>query len=244
MRLAIGSGTVEIDTIIFDLFHTLVDPQEKAPPGFNRLHAVAEILGMAASDLDLWWEQRVPVFVSEPISPIDDLVELARVRRIVVSPGHVAELDRAMGKYQDLALRTPIAGAVTTLAGLRKRRVTTAVLSNAHVRDVRAFPQSPLAEVVDNACFSCFTGRVKPDPTAYGGVLERLGADPGRTAFIGDGGSGEIEGARRAGYSAAIAVAGPVGRGGWRDAEEQSRIEAAADAVIADVSDLFDLDGG
>ncbi len=242
MRIAVGSETVEIDTVVFDLFHTLADPQEQAPPGFRRLEKVAAILGMAESDIDLWWEQNVPVFVSEPVSPVDELVELARVRRIVVSPGHVAELDRAMGMYQDRALHSPVAGAVATLRALRDRDVATAILSNAHVRDVRAFLESPLSAAVDDACFSCFTGMVKPDPEAYLGVLERLGADPGRSAFVGDGGSGELEGARRAGYAAAIAVIGPVGRGGWRPSDEQSRIEADADLVIADVSDLLGLE--
>ncbi len=109
------------------------------------------------------------------------------------------------------------------------------------MRDVRAFPESPLADLVDEACFSCFTGEVKPDPAAFQGVLQRLGADGRSALFVGDGGSSEIEGALESGFAAAIAVTGPAGRGGWRRGPEQERIEAAAGAVIGDVGDLFGL---
>ena len=87
---------MEFDSIVFDLFHTLVDPQEHAPAGFRRLDVVAGILDLPVTEIDLWWQQNVAEFVSTPVSPIEAIIELARSRRIVLSPTAIAEIDRAM----------------------------------------------------------------------------------------------------------------------------------------------------
>jgi len=237
-RLRSSSGAVEFDSIVFDLFHTLVDPQEHASAGLRRLDAVAQILALPVADIELWWQQRVDEFVSEPISPVDALVELARSRRIVLSPGAVAEIDRAMGSAQDGALAEPVAGVLETLRLLGSAEVKRAVLSNAHVRDVRTFADSPLADVVDDVCVSCFTGLVKPDRAAYLQALERIGSEAHRSVYMGDGGGGELKGARDAGFGLVVAVTGPVQRGGWRSSAEQQRIEIDADLVIGDISEL------
>ncbi len=236
-----GTGTIEFDAIVFDLFHTLIDPQEHAPPGFRRLDAVARILDLPLVEIELWWQQRVGEFVALPISPVDAIVELARSRRIVLSPTAVAEIDRAMGSAQDGALATPIAGAIETLQALGEAGIKRAVLSNAHVRDVRAFGDSPLAGIVDDACISCFTGLVKPDRAAYAGALDRIDSNAGRSLYLGDGGGDELAGARNAGFALVVAVNGPVRRGGWRSPSEQRRIEGDADIAIEDVSDLAAL---
>lgn len=232
-----------VQAVVFDLFHTLADPVEHAPPGYRRVGRIAEILGVPAQDIALWWEQRRTLFISEAVSPVEDLVQFARSRRIVLDPGHVADLDRALGSAQDAALRTPVAGAVDALQRLRGDGLLLSILSNAVVRDVRTFPLSPLAPLVHDACFSCFTGMVKPNPVAFAGVLDRIGARPDQALFVGDGAGGELEAARAGGYAAVVCVRGPVHRGGWRPEGEQRRIEAGADLVIEDVAQLPDALG-
>jgi putative hydrolase of the HAD superfamily len=243
--IRIGEHRVEVEAVVFDLFHTLVDPQEHVAPGFRRLAAVADILGIAASEVELWWEQVVGELVTSPVSPIQSLVEFARSRRIVLSPGDVAELDRAMGAGADAALARPIAGAVETLAGLRRRGLGVALLSNALVRDVQTYLESPLAGVVDDACLSCFIGLAKPDPAAYSQVLERIGAVAARCLYVGDGGSDEFVGARSSRFGGVIGVTGAVERGGWRSSAEQQRIIGQADTRLESVSQLLGmLEGG
>lgn len=231
--------SVEFDTVVFDLFHTLVDPQEHSPAGFRRLDVVAGILDLPFTEIDLWWQQNVAKFVSTPISPIEAIIELARSRRIVLSPTAVAEIDRAMGAAQDAAIAAPLKGVLETLQSLADAGVALAILSNAHVRDVRTFGDSPLAQVVDDACISCFTGLVKPDRAAYDHSLERVGSTAGRSLYVGDGGGNELVGAHDAGFGAVIAITGPVSRGGWRSRDEQGLIEGRADFVTDDVVDLI-----
>ena len=240
-RLGAGDLAVDFDSIVFDLFHTLVDPQQHAPVGFRRLEAVAAILNLPIVEIELWWQQRVEELVITPISPIDALVEFATSRRIVMSPAAIAELDRAMGAASDAALAQPVQGVVAALGKLADQGVGRIVLSNVVVRDVRAFGDSPLTAVVDDACMSCFTGLVKPDAAAYLGALERGGASAGRSLFVGDGGSDEFLGAREVGFAGVIAVTGPVSRGGWRSTAEQQRIVADADLTIVDVPELLGL---
>jgi putative hydrolase of the HAD superfamily len=236
--LLIGGTRVDAEAVVFDLFHTLVDPQAHAAPGFRRLEAVASILELPILDVELWWEQAVDRLVSTPDSPIDALVDLARSRRIVLSPAAVAALDRAMGAAADAALGDPIDGVIGALVGLRDAGVRIGILSNALVRDVRSFPESPLAPLVDEARMSCFTGMVKPDAGAYAEVLQRLGAPAERSVYVGDGGSDELAGAKSVGFGTVVAVTGAVESGGWRPQTEQQRIVAQADIAVTGVAEI------
>lgn len=242
MRISLdGDRVVRVDAVVFDLFHTLADPQAHAAPGFRALDAVAAILAVPSSDLELWWQQHSVDFLTSPISPIDELVAFARDRRIVLSPTAVAEIDRALGGAQDAALLEPIPGVVDTLAVLHDREVRLGLLSNAHVRDVRRLGESPLAPELDDMCVSCFIGVAKPSAEAYRMSLDRIGVPPGLAVFVGAGGEGELAGARAEGFAGIVAITGPANRGGWRSRGEQDRIEAQADVVVADVGDLVGL---
>lgn len=73
------------------------------------------------------------------------------------------------------------------------------LLSNADVIDTLHWQESPLAARMDETVFSHQVHARKPDEAIYRIALERTGADPARSAFIGDGGSDEHRGAKRAG---------------------------------------------
>jgi putative hydrolase of the HAD superfamily len=143
-----------------------------------------------------------------------------------------------MGAAADAALAAPIEGVESALSALRDGGIRVGILSNALVRDVRAFNDSPLSALVDDARMSCFTGYVKPDAAAYLESLERLGVSPERSVFVGDGGSDELHGARSVGFAGVVAVTGAVASGGWRSPDEQQRILGHADTEIASVADI------
>ena len=102
------------------------------------------------------------------------------------------------------ALRSPHPSALPTLDGLRRRGLRVGVLSNTHAMEIRAWPQSPLAGAVDAVAFSHLIGLLKPEPAAYGAILRQLGAMPERSLFVGDGGSGELAGARDYGFALVV----------------------------------------
>lgn len=86
-----------------------------------------------------------------------------------------------------------------TLDALHENGHRLCLLSNADVIDTLHWQESPLAARMDETVFSHQVHTRKPDEAIYRIALERTGADPARSAFIGDGGSDEHRGARRAG---------------------------------------------
>jgi putative hydrolase of the HAD superfamily len=70
--------------------------------------------------------------------------------------------------------------------------------------EIRTWPESPLAGAVDAVKFSHVIGHLKPAPAAYGAILSQLGATPQRSIFVGDGGSGELAGARDYGFALVV----------------------------------------
>lgn len=90
---------------------------------------------------------------------------------------------------------TPYPDTAAVLAGLRRRGIKTAVVSNIAF-DVRpAFVALGVAGDVDEFVLSYEVGAVKPDPAIFEAALGRLGVEPGRAVMVGD--SDEADGGAR-----------------------------------------------
>ena len=229
-----------VEAVVVDLFHTLVDPEAFGLRGFHRVEEVARITGRPIPEMLAWWEQILPTIIVAPVRPVDFLAEHLGDRS---DPGMLAAADDAMGRYQDEALLSPIAGAVEALHGLRDAGLRIGLLSNAHERDVRAWDRSPLADLFDVVSMSCFTGYAKPDSAAYEQMLDALGCAAGSALFAGDGHGGELIGARRAGFGLVAAITGPALRSGLRSTDEMADLAAVADVVLEDVAGIPTLLG-
>jgi putative hydrolase of the HAD superfamily len=232
---------VPTNGVVFDLFHTLVDPERWRPTEFDRLAEAAAALGVEAAEVREHWEQIVETVVTTPARPAELLAEHARSLGADVTADRVAAVDDALGRYQDLALLGPIPGVVATLGLLRDRGLRLGLLSNAHERDVRSWGRSPLAGCFDATILSCHAGVMKPDPAAYAAVLDSMNVPAARAVFVGDGNGGELVGAREAGFEMVVVVTGPALRSGLRSEEEMARIAEDADVEIEDVAALPDL---
>jgi HAD superfamily hydrolase (TIGR01509 family) len=98
--------------------------------------------------------------------------------------------------------------AVPTLAALRQRGVRTGLISDC-THELPAFlPRLAVAPLLDVRVFSVQVGRCKPDPALYLAACWRLGLRPEDCLYVGDGGSQELTGARRAGMTA-VQLAAP-----------------------------------
>lgn len=225
----------QVEAVVVDLFHTLVDPEAIGLRGFHRVEEVARITNRPVPEMLAWWEQILPTIIVTPVRPVDLLAEHLGDRG---DPGMLTAADDAMGRYQDEALLSPIAGAVEALHGLRDAGLRIGLLSNAHERDIRAWDRSPLADRFDVVSLSCFTGYAKPDPAAYEQMLDALGCAAGSAVFAGDGNGGELIGARRAGFGLVAAITGPALRSGLRSPDEMADLAAVADVVLEDVAGI------
>jgi putative hydrolase of the HAD superfamily len=232
------SGSPSIRAVVFDLFHTLVDPEDYRPRDFDRTKRVAAVLGVEPGAFGAYWEEQLPSLAVCADRPADRAAAYARAQGREVSPEQWAEVDEILGRYQDLALEHPRPEIAQTLERLGGCGLRLGLLSNAHERDVRAWPRSPLRPLLQAACFSCFIGRAKPAAEAYALVLTELGVEAAEAAFVADGGGGELAGARDCGFGLVVLVSGPALRSGLRDAAAVSALEEQADRHLRGVEDL------
>ncbi|WP_041782484.1 HAD family hydrolase [Mycolicibacterium chubuense] len=111
------------------------------------------------------------------------------------------------GKVIDPACWTPYADTATVLAGLHRRGIKTAVVSNIAF-DIRpAFEALGTAGDVDEFVLSFEVGAVKPDPAIFQAALDRLGVPAERALMVGD--SDEADGGARA-LGCAFALVDPL----------------------------------
>lgn len=181
--------------VCFDLFHTLIDVgTTRGTPG----RYTADILGLDRED----WNRACFSGAHDITSPTDHR-EVVRAMAHSLDPSISLSLiheaaDERRERF-DYTLRNVDDGVLEVLAGLRARGLRLGLISNASTGEVSAWPDSPLAGFFDAAVFSCHCGYAKPDVRIYRHTLELLGAEPARTAFVGDGGSDEHAGAAEAG---------------------------------------------
>lgn len=91
--------------------------------------------------------------------------------------------------------------AVSALAALKKRGLSTGVISDC-THELPAFlPSLPVAPLLDVRIFSVEVGVCKPDPAIYLAACERLGVDAEECLYVGDGGSRELTGAAAVGMT-------------------------------------------
>ncbi|TDB77529.1 HAD family hydrolase [Micromonospora sp. KC723] len=218
--------------VLFDFFGTLTRRVQRGAAH----HVTAELLGCPVDTLtavlDRTFYQRASgrhgtaeatlrwVCAQAGVQPSDDAVRAA-----------VASRHRAI--RADTRLRDE---AVPALAGLRHRGVRTGVISDC-THELPAFlPQLAVAPLLDVRIFSVQFGRCKPDPALYLAACCRLDVRPQDCLYVGDGGSQELTGARRAGMTAVRLAAPDLAGHLVFDAEQ-----GWDGPVIGSLSELVDL---
>jgi len=96
-------------------------------------------------------------------------------------------------------VRRPRPGALDLLDQLRGEGWRLGLISDCSSELCEAWPTTPYAPRLDAVVFSWEEGHRKPDPRLYATAAERLGVPASKCWFVGDGGSREHGGARRAG---------------------------------------------
>jgi putative hydrolase of the HAD superfamily len=234
-----------IEAVVFDLFYTLVHPGTY-PGGIGRAGWLAGMLGLDPTDLKARWAVFEPVLEagqaprrSGGLGP-----ELRWVRAVAAELGVIltstdlARIEADWDFTRRQALLDPPPSAVATLAALRERGMRLGVLSNTHGLEIRAWDRSPLAAHVDVVALSHEIGACKPDPATYAYALNRLKVPAGAAAYVGDGSSDELVGARAAGFGMVILAEEAPARSAPR---ELRRLRAQADASVVSLTDVVGL---
>lgn len=196
-----------VEAIVFDLFYTQVHPGSY-PGGTDRIEWLAGVLGVDVSALRERWDAFEPALeagraVVREIAWLEGAAAELGVPRI--SAGQRARIEADWDLTRREALLAPPADTIRTLTLLRERGIRLGVLSDTHALEVRSWDRSPLAQLFDAVAFSHEIHVCKPDPAAYGFVLDRLGVESAASAaYVGDGGSGELAGAKAVGFGLVV----------------------------------------
>jgi len=141
--------------VVFDLFHTLVDPEDFRPAGFLRAAAVASTLRVAEDRFTSFWSDTAQHRLLGHVSPRESMMEflakegLAREKEFLRL---VDEADHLLGRDQEAALLKPRPEVLEALALLRERGLRLGLLSNADKREIRRWRESPLGTVEPASC--------------------------------------------------------------------------------------------
>ncbi len=198
---------------------------------------LAEMLGVDRAALKASWNEFEPVLESGRAPGPDP--EITWLRAVTnASEADLARAEAGWDRDRREALLNPPPSSVATLTALRERGLKLGVLSNTHALELRAWPESPLAPLVDVVALSHEIGHCKPDREAYDHVLERLGVAARSATYVGDGSNNELAGARAAGFAqvvlaeqaAAAAAPGTL-----------PRLRAQADVAVDSLPDVVTL---
>jgi putative hydrolase of the HAD superfamily len=219
---------MKYEAVIFDVFGTLVDifSLEEYRAFLNDLCAV---LGVSPDAFMGRWDEAADERALGLVPVAEQLRALCRELGVDVTP---AQLERAVEMRVDFVrgVLVPRGDAASTLGALRELGLKIGVISDCSEEVVAAWPETPLAPLVDEAVLSAAVGIKKPDPAIYRLACRRLDVEPSACLFVGDGGSRELTGATAVGMNAAlIRVPDDAGDDAFRrDAEEWDGARVAA----------------
>ena len=225
----------DIQAVLFDLDFTLAKPgPDLGPEGYQRL---GRRFGLEL-DPARYAEARakaVEGLRKHPDFRHDEEIWIAFTERIIRGMGGdsdrayeaALEMTRAWEHAQNFDL---FDDALPTLAELRRHGLKLGIVSNTG-RDVDEFMAHHQVDV-DVALSSRVHGKVKPHPTIFQAVLDRLGVEPEDAAMVGDSPEDDLEGARSLGMRAFL-----VDREGlYPDAEDRLPTLLALPAALGLVS--------
>jgi putative hydrolase of the HAD superfamily len=190
----VGRPRSAFRAVIFDLWNTLAEWPDAEWSEVRR--GFAGRLGLTPDEFDQRWYGEVAE-AREMGSLADALAHFD------ASADVVAELVGARHAVTRQALR-PTAGAVETLAELRRRGFRIGLITVC-TDDVPAlWPETAFHGLFDAEVFSCSVGLRKPDPRIYELALKQLGVKAREAVFVGDGANDELAGAERVGMTAVL----------------------------------------
>ena len=196
---------MNIQAVLFDLDFTLAKPgPDLGPEGYQRM---GRRFGLELNP-SLYKEARakaVEGLHKHPDFRHDEEIWVAFTERIIRGMGGNAdrayecavEMTKAWEQAHNFDL---FEDAIPAVDRLRELGLKLGLVSNTG-RDVDAFLAHHSIHM-DAAISSRVHGKVKPHPTIFQAVLDRLGAAPERAAMVGDSPEDDLEGARALGMKA------------------------------------------
>lgn len=183
--------------VIFDLFGTLVDDFMSSAGQMQ-----AELAAALAVPLEPFmqlWRQTAEMRTIGGFQTVEASVEyVCGALCVQVTAEQMMRAVQIRLEQIRRALK-PRPDALTTLMGLKDNGSKIGLLSNCSIEIPILWPETPFADLIDSAVFSCRERLKKPDPRIYHLACERLGVMPEHCLYIADGENYELTAAAEVG---------------------------------------------
>lgn len=184
-----------IKAVYFDLFFTLINPEYLDASEYS-------ILGITAHEWELYAEDEVLYkerATTRSLSAKEIIDKIIQIMPYDISDEQKRKIQYCREERMKKALLSVDTQILETIRELHKQGIMLGVISNADIIDIKFWEKSPLAQYFDAAIFSCNVGVLKPEAEIYSSAMLKLNALAEESLFVGDGGSDELHGAKKAG---------------------------------------------
>ena len=191
---------MSIQAVIFDMYETLVT-QFCSPLYYGT--QIAEDLGLSPEEFLPGWKATEEARATGKLTFEDAMAQLLHRHGIFELHRRVVEKRTAI---QADCFRLLHHGIEPMLSALRKKGIRIGLITNCFSEEAALIRGSELFPYFDAPCLSWEEGIRKPDPAIYHTCLSKLGISAECCLYVGDGGSFELETARRLGSKAVQAT--------------------------------------
>lgn len=191
-----------IQAVIFDMFETLITHYQ-APLYFGA--QIAQDAGIPEEQfLALWRPTEGDRSVGK--LTLEDTLEMILRRCGRYSEELLQKIAARRVAAKEACFRHLHSEILPMLSALKKRGCRIGLISNCYSEEAPVIRKSVLFPYFDAVCLSFEQGVQKPDEEIFYRCTRRLSVQPEACLYVGDGGSDELEAARRLGMTAAQAV--------------------------------------
>ena len=188
-----------LKAVIFDLFETLIT--EWGHEKYTK-KKISEDLGLDLELFNRYWEENEQGRYQGKVSFEDSIRYVCMRCGVTLLPETLARVTGKRMATKAACFDFIDPDIIVLVKELKARGLRLGMLSNCSSEEVTAIRQSQLCAFFDALVLSYEAGLSKPDPLIYSRVLAELHVTAAECLFVGDGGSNELEGARRAGMAA------------------------------------------
>jgi len=189
---------MKYEAVIFDLFGTLVDSYSSEEYQCV-LSQMASILTVPFDSFRRLWSETAGERSLGIIRTIEANLEYICKQTGVNTDSNKIALANKL-RYDFIAGTVkPNTEVIQTLTYLKSQGIKIGLISNCSPETPLIWKDTPFVRLVDEAVFSSSVGLRKPDARIYALAAARLAIKPENCLYIGDGESGELTGAKKAG---------------------------------------------
>ena len=188
---------MKFNTVIFDLFGTLVDDFASSVGQMH--HEMAAALAVPYEQFISLWGQTAKMRILGAFDTVEANIKyVCDTMNVHAGAEQISKTVEIRMKYIRQALQ-PRPDAVTTLRQLKEQSYKIGLLSNCSIEIPILWPETAFADLFESPVFSSRERLKKPDPRIFHLACERIGVTPERCLYIADGEDHELTAAAKVG---------------------------------------------